>query len=100
MSLSSHWQASALPSENLTAFERSARQLAEEERRLRLVAENQLHDYVRLVVEFAGLFLPDELDQRTRADPEFANRATPATWRGLLQGVRPGAPVRATGRTP
>jgi len=40
-----------LPAENLTAFERAARQIAEEERRLRLIAESQLHEYVRLTVE-------------------------------------------------
>ena len=47
MSLSSPWQAP----EHLTAFERAARQIAEEERRLRLIAESQLHEYVRLTIE-------------------------------------------------
>ncbi len=94
MSPASPWPAAALPAENLTAFERAARQIAEEERQLRLVAERQLHEYVRLTVEFAGLFLADELDQRTRADPRFVERATPETWRGLLQGVRQGAARR------
>ena len=75
----------------MTAFERAARQIAEEERRLRLAAESQLREYVRLVVEFAGLLLADELDQRTRADPHFVSRATPETWRSLLQGVRQSA---------
>jgi hypothetical protein len=93
MSLSSPWQAP----ENLTAFERAARQIAEEERRLRVVAESQLREYVRLVVEFAGLLLADELDQRTRADPHFVSRATPETWRSLLQGVRQGAASRSRG---
>ena len=91
MSLSSPWQAPAPPPENLTAFERAARQIAEEERRLRLIAEGQLREYLRLIVEFAGLFLAEELDQRIRADPHFVGRATPETWRSLLQGVRQGA---------
>jgi len=86
-----------LPAENLTAFERAARQIAEEERRLRLIAESQLHEYVRLTIEFAGLFLADELDQRTRADPLFVSRATPEVWRSLLQGVRQGALARSRG---
>lgn len=90
MSLSSPWQAP----ENLTAFERAARQIAEEERQLRLIAESQLHEYVRLTIEFAGLFLADDLDQRTRADPLFVSRATPEVWRSLLQGVRLGRPSR------
>lgn len=90
MSLSSPWQAPAPPPENLTAFERAARQIAEEERRLRLIAEGQLREYLRLIVEFAGLFLAEELDQRIRADPHFVGRATPEIWRSLLQGVRQG----------
>ena len=91
MSFSSPWQAPAPPPENLTAFERAARQIAEEERRLRLVAEGQMREYLRLIVEFAGLFLAEELDRRIRADPHFVSRATPETWRSLLQGVRQGA---------
>jgi len=83
--------------ENLTAFERAARQIAEEERRLRLSAESQLHAYVRLTVEFAALFLADELDRRTRADPLFVSRATPEVWRSLLHGVRLGRPSRVDG---
>ena len=91
------WPAPAAPAADLTAFERAARQLAEEERRLRLLAERQLHAYVRLTVEFAALFLADELDQRTRADPLFVSRATPEVWRSLLQGVRQGALARNRG---
>jgi hypothetical protein len=91
MSFSSSWQAPASPPENLTAFERAARQIAEEERRLRVIAEGQMREYLRLVVEFAGLFLAEELDRRIRADPHFVSRATPETWRSLLQGVRQGA---------
>ena len=86
-----------MPAENLTAFERAARQIAEEERRLRLIAESQLHEYVRLTVEFAALFLADELDQRTRADPLFVSRATPEVWRSLLQRVRLGRGSRSGG---
>lgn len=87
MSPSSPWPASGL-TDSLTAFERAARQIAEEERRLRLFAEGQLHEYVRLTVEFATLFLADELDRRTRADPLFISRATPNIWRSLLQEAR------------
>ena len=86
MSPASPWPAAALPAENLTAFERAARQIAEEERQLRLVAERQLHEYVRLVVEIAGLFLADELDQRTRADPRFVERAYQAGGSGRRTG--------------
>lgn len=50
-----------------------------------------MREYLRLIVEFAGLFLAEELDQRIRADPHFVDRATPETWRRLLQGVRQGA---------
>lgn len=50
-----------------------------------------MREYLRLIVEFAGLFLAEELDQRIRADPHFVGRATPETWRSLLQGVRQGA---------
>jgi len=49
---------------------------------------------VRLTIEFAGLFLADELDRRTRADPLFISRATPEVWRSLLHGVRLGRPSR------
>jgi hypothetical protein len=59
-----------------------------------LIAESQLHEYVRLTVEFAALFLADELDRRTRADPLFVSRATPEVWRSLLHGVRLGRPSR------
>ncbi len=52
---------------------------------------------MRLTVEFAALFLADELDRRTRADPLFVSRATPEIWRSLLQGVRLGRPSRVGG---
>lgn len=67
------------------AFERLNRQIAEEERRLRQIAEEQLREYKRLVVEFAGTFLAAELDRRRRDDPFFEARATAETWRALLR---------------
>ncbi|MEJ5197644.1 MAG: hypothetical protein WHX53_01860, partial [Anaerolineae bacterium] len=67
------------------AFERVNRQIAEEERRLRQVVEEQLREYKRLVVEFAGTFLAAELDRRRRDDPFFEARATAETWRALLR---------------
>ena len=69
-------------------FEHTAQQIAEEERRLRQVVESQLQEYVRLVAEFAGVFLAEELDQRLRSDPYFIGRATPDTWRSLLYAAR------------
>lgn len=70
---------------SLTAFERTARQIAEEERWLRQLAEERLREFARLALDFASVFLADELDARTRADPYFLNRATAADWRNLVQ---------------
>ncbi|MCX7668772.1 MAG: hypothetical protein N2439_01705, partial [Anaerolineae bacterium] len=67
------------------AFERVNRQIAEEERRLRQVVEEQLREYKRLVADFAGTFLAAELERRVRDDPFFTARATPETWRALLR---------------
>ena len=73
---------------SLSAFERTARQIAEEERQLRLLAEERLRDYARLVLDLASVFLAAELDARTRADPYFLSRATAADWRSLLQAAQ------------
>ena len=73
---------------SLTAFERTARQIAEEERRLRQMAEERLREFVRLALDFASVFLADELDARTRTDPYFLNRATATDWRSLLQAAQ------------
>lgn len=74
---------------SLSAFERTARQIAEEERQLRLLAEERLRDYARLALDLASVFLAAELDARTRADPYFLSRATAADWRSLLQAAQP-----------
>lgn len=73
---------------SLSAFERTARQIAEEERQLRLLAEERLRDYARLALDLASVFLAAELDARTRADPYFLSRATAADWRSLLQAAQ------------
>lgn len=73
---------------SLSAFERTARQIAEEERQLRLLAEERLRDYARLALDLASVFLAAELDTRTRADPYFLGRATAADWRNLLQAAQ------------
>ena len=39
-------------------------------------------------MEFASAFVAEELDARRRADPRFAERATPADWRALLRTAR------------
>jgi hypothetical protein len=69
-------------------FDRAQRQLFDEERTLRALAEEQVREFRRLVVEFASAFLAEELDARRRADPHFAVRATPADWRALLRSAR------------
>ena len=69
----------------MTAFERTARQIAEEERRLRQMAEERLREFAHLALDFASVFMADELDARTRADPYFLSRATVADWRNLVQ---------------
>jgi len=73
---------------SLSAFERAARQIAEEERQLRLLAEERLRDYARLALELASVFLAAELDARTRADPYFLSQATAADWRSLLHAAQ------------
>lgn len=73
---------------SLSAFERTARQIAEEERQLRLLAEERLRAFTRLALDFASVFLADELDARTRADPYFLSRATAADWRSLIQATQ------------
>ncbi len=73
---------------SLSAFERTARQIAEEERQLRLLAEERLRDFTRLALDFASVFLAAELDARTRADPYFLSRATAADWRSLIQAAQ------------
>jgi hypothetical protein len=82
---------------SLSAFERTARQIAEEERQLRLLAEERLRDYARLALELASVFLAAELDARTRADPYFLSRATAADWRSLLQAAQRWQLTQATG---
>jgi hypothetical protein len=52
------------------------------------LAEGQVREFRRLVVEFASAFVAEELDARRRADPRFAERATPADWRVLLRSAR------------
>jgi len=52
------------------------------------VAEGQVREFRRLVVEFASAFVAEELDARRRADPRFTERATPADWRALLRTAR------------
>ena len=52
------------------------------------MAEGQVREFRRLVVEFASAFVAEELDARRRADPRFAERATPADWRALLRSAR------------
>jgi len=69
-------------------FDRAQRQLLVEERALRALAEGQAREFRRLVVEFASTFVAEELDARRRADPRFAERATPADWRTLLHLAR------------
>jgi hypothetical protein len=81
----------------LTAFERTARQIAEEERQLRLLAEERLRDYARLALDLASVFLAAELDAQTRADPYFLSRATAADWRNLLQTAQRRQLTQATG---
>lgn len=49
-----------------------------------------MREFRRLVVEFASAFVAQELDARRRADPRFAERATPAEWRALLRTARQG----------
>jgi hypothetical protein len=73
-------------------FDRAQRQLLDEERALRAVAEGQVREFRRLVVEFASAFVAEELDARRRADPRFTERATPADWRQLLRSARQGQP--------
>ena len=82
---------------SLTAFERTARQIAEEERQLRLLAEERLRDFARLALDFASVFLADELDARTRADPYFLSRATAADWRNLVQTAQQRQQAHAAG---
>jgi hypothetical protein len=69
-------------------FDRALRQLLDEERALRALAEGQVREFRRLVVEFASALLAEELDARRRADPRFTERATPADWRQLLRSAR------------
>jgi len=69
-------------------FDRAQRQLLDEERALRAVAEGQVREFRRLVVEFASAFVAEELDAHRRADPRFTERATPADWRALLRSAR------------
>ena len=69
-------------------FDRAQRQLLAEERALRALAEGQVREFRRLVVEFASAFVAEELDSRRRADPRFAERATPVDWRQLLRSAR------------
>lgn len=81
----------------LTPFERAARQIAEEERRLRGLAEARLRELLRLLVDVASACYPDALDAAIRADPFFLARATAADWRRLL--VESQWPDRADGRS-
>ena len=55
---------------------------------MRALAEGQVREFRRLVVEFASALLAEELDARRRADPRFTERATPADWRQLLRSAR------------
>lgn len=88
MSSSSHWQQWVIVEPEADVFERTIHQIAEEERKLRIATESQLYEYKRLVMELVGIILADELDRRLRADPTFIERATPATWRALVQSRR------------
>jgi hypothetical protein len=69
-------------------FDRAERQLLEEERMLRALAEAEVREFRRLAVEFAGAFLAAELDAARRADPHFIARARPDDWRALLRTAR------------
>ena len=85
-----HAWPSAPPAEdtgNLAAFDRTAQQIAVEERRLRQLVEERLRDTNRLVQDFAREFLAAELDARTRGDPHFLSRATTADWRAAQRGA-------------
>jgi len=53
-----------------------------------MLAEGQVREFRRLVVEFASAFMAEELDARRRADPRFTERAAPADWRALLRSAR------------
>lgn len=82
-----------LPPEQDAFFARSERLIAEQERQLRLLAEQQLRAYVRLVQDLASIFLAGELDAAKRADPEFVNRVTPADWRRVLEQAQLSGPA-------
>lgn len=82
-----------LPPEQDAFFERSERLIAEQERQLRLLAEQQLRAYVRLVQDLASIFLAGELDEAKRADPDFVNRVTPADWRRVLEQAQRSSPA-------
>lgn len=91
---------SAAPSNNpaLSPFERAARQIAEEERRLRGLAEERLRELLRLLVDVASAYCPAALDAASRADPFFLARATAADWRRLLLATpRPGSSADPAG---
>jgi hypothetical protein len=82
----------------MAPFERAARQIAEEERRLRGLAEERLRELLRLLVDVASAHCPAALDAASRADPFFLARATAADWRRLLLATpRPGPTAEPTG---
>lgn len=92
----SGWRDPQAEDPTLTPFERAARQIAEEERRLRGLAEARLRELLRLLVDVASACYPEALDAAIRADPFFLARATVADWRTLLASPRPD---RASDRT-
>jgi hypothetical protein len=94
----SGWRDPPAEDPSLTPFERAARQIAEEERRLRGLAEARLRELLRLLVDVASACYPDALDAAIRADPFFLASATLAEWRRLLvASPRPGRGDDRTG---
>lgn len=83
--------------QGLTPFERTARQIAEEERQLRLLTEERLRDFTRLALDFASVFLAAELDARIRVDPYFLDRVTAADWRSMIQAAQQRQQARVVG---
>lgn len=82
---------------NPESYLRTQQRIAEGERDLRRVLEQQLRTYVRLLQEIASHYFAAELDEQKRSNPQFLQTATVADWQLLFEQARAGPPLTWAG---
>lgn len=73
----------------IQAFGWTQLQLFDEERRLRMLAEQQVRAYNRLLEELARKLVPEAVEEHRRQDPSFFQRLTIDGWQAFFLTIQP-----------